>query len=122
MTAAAGPRTVQGVYELGHALDVLYGDIHGFDRADIERIECFWILSEPDRSAAGFVVQLGDGRRAYIDFLHWHAFEQDEDFRIEVAFLPDDMVHPALPAMRQPPDGWSFDTAHLNKVLAGASS
>jgi hypothetical protein len=104
--------SIQGVYELGHALYALDAGLHGFARGDIERVERFWTSGDMDNSSAGFVLRLRDGRRAYIDFLHWHAFEQDEDFRIDVAFLPDDQSP-------DPPSGdWSFDTGHLGKMLA----
>ena len=61
---------------------------------------------------------LGDGRRAYIDFRHWHAFEQDEDFRIEVAFLDGETALPAFSSPDEPLGGWSDETSHLDKVFA----
>jgi hypothetical protein len=92
---------------------VLDSGLHGFARGDIERVERFWTSGDMDSSSAGFVLCLRDGRRAYVDFLHWHAFEQDEDFRIDVEFLPEG----------QSPDprsgDWSFDTGHLGKMLVG---
>lgn len=118
-SAPAGRPRIDGLYELGHVLDVLDDATHGFSRNDMERVDSFWIFSEMDSSSAGFVVGLGDGRRAYIDFLHWHGFEQDEDFRIKVAFLPSGQ---ALPSPRGPapwpPGGWSAETSHLNRMLA----
>lgn len=118
-TEARGRRPIQGVYELGHALHVLDGDLHGFARADIERVECFWTFGDFHHSSAGFVLGLADGRRAYLDFRHWHAFEQDEDFWIEVEFLRDDQMHPVFSLPHEPLGGWSSDTRHLAKVLAG---
>ena len=109
--------SVQGVYELGHVLHVLDADLHGFSRGDIARVESFWTFGDLHQSAAGFVLALGDGRRAYVDFLHWHAFEQDEDFRIEVAFLSDGERYPALSSSPlEPRSAWSSDTAHLGKL------
>lgn len=112
---------IEGIYELGHVLYALHGESHGFARGDIERVECFWTFGDLHASAAGFVLQLRDGRRAYVDFLHTHAFEQVEDFRIEVEFLADD-DDGSLPARSSPLDAtggvWSSDTAHLNRVLA----
>jgi hypothetical protein len=109
---------VQGIYELGHVLHVLDAGLHGFSRDDIVRVERFWTFGDLHESAAGFVLALRDGRRAYVDFLHWHAFEQNEDFRIETEFLPSDQLHPALSSPLLPPPEWSSDTAHLGRLLA----
>ena len=109
---------IDGVYELGHVLYALDAETNGFARGDIERVECFWHSGDMHSSAAGFVLRLRDGRRAYVDFLHWHGFEQDEDFRIEVEFLARDRT---LPSPRSPapwpPAAWSDDASHLDKVL-----
>ena len=109
---------IKGVYELGHALHLLDADHHGFARSDIERVECFWTFGDLDTSSAGFLLRLRDGRRAYLDFLHWHAFEQDEDFRIEIEFLPHNQRYPAFASADEPMGGWSFDTSHLKKQLS----
>ena len=110
---------IDGYYELGHVLDVLDADTHGFSRDDMERVERFWSFSEMDSSSAGFVVALRDGRYAYIDFLHWHGFEQDEDFRITASFLASGQALP-LPQGPSPwpPSDWSDDTSDLDKLLA----
>jgi hypothetical protein len=115
----AGRRSIQGVYELGHVLHVVDRDLHGFSRNDIDRVEYFWTFGDLHQSSAGFVLGLSDGRRAYVDFLHWHAFEQVEDFRIEVEFLPEGQAHPDFSSPDEPLGGWSSDTAHLAKVLGG---
>lgn len=112
------PARIDGLYELGHALHVLDGEIHGFSVSDIERVERFWIFGDMHASAAGFIFRLHDGRRAYLDFRHWHAFEQDEDFRIEIEFLDG----AELPLFSSPDELlriWSDETSHLNKILAG---
>jgi hypothetical protein len=113
--AASSPH-IEGVYELGHVLHVLDADSHGFARTHIEQVECFWTFGDMHGSQAGFVLRLHDGRRAHIAFAHWHAYEQDEDFRIDVTFLPADV----LP---DPGEGtaWIFETAHLGRRLAAAS-
>ena len=113
---------IEGYYELGHVLDVLDADTHGFSREDMAHVERFWSFSEMDSSSAGFVVALRDGRRAYIDFLHWHGFEQDEDFRITVSFLASGQALP-LPhgPLPWPPSDWSDDTSHLDRLLASRS-
>ncbi len=113
---------IDGYYELGHALDVLDADTHSFSRDDMEHVERFWSFSEMDSSSAGFVVALRDGRRAYIDFLHWHGFEQDEDFRITASFLASGQAFP-LPQGPSPwpPSDWSDDTSHLDRLLASRS-
>jgi hypothetical protein len=117
-TQAPHRRSLQGIYELGHALHVLDLDLHGFGRGDVEAVECFWTYSEMDQSLAGFVLRLRDRRRAYLDFHHWHGFEQEEDFRIEVTFLQDGQRHPAFAPSDEPPGGWSSETAHLQKMLS----
>lgn len=109
---------IEGLYELGHAMYVLDTGLHGFGRSDIERVEWFWTFGDLHSSAAGFVLRLRDGRRAYLDFLHWHGFEQDEDFRIEVEFLGKKQVYPCFSSPQEPLGGWSSETAHLTRLLA----
>jgi len=113
------PPSLDGLYELGHALHVLDGEVHGFVKGDIERVERFWTFGDLHTSAAGFVLHLRDGRRAYLDFQHWHAFEQDEDFRIEVGFLDGETELPTFESPEQPLGGWSAETSHLNRVFSG---
>lgn len=115
---------IRGFYELGHALHVLDPGTHAFGRIDIDRVESFWAFGDMHSSAAGFVLGLRDGRRAYVDFLHWHGFEQDEDFRIEVEFLSPGQTLPGPPSGQPtpwPPGGWSTETDHLDRVLARPS-
>jgi hypothetical protein len=115
---------IRGFYELSHALDVLDGQSHGFGPADIVKVERYWAYCDMHDSAAGFVLRLRDGRRAYGEFLHWHGFEQDEDFRIDVEMLEGDAVpstplrEPIDPSAPWPPGGWSDETAHLDRLLA----
>jgi hypothetical protein len=111
-------KSIAGLYELGHVLFILDAASHGFARADIARVESFWTFGDMHGSAAGFVLGLRDGRRAYVDFKHWHAFEQDEDFRIDVRFLARDRSLPSLSSPDEPVGGWSFETAHLDRRLA----
>lgn len=113
------PPTIDGIYELGHVLYALDREGHGFGREDIAAVEHYWLFADFHASAAGFVVRLKDGRRAYIDLHHWHAFEQDEDFRITVSPLAADQRMPVLSKMEQPVTGWSEETQHLNRVLEG---
>ena len=91
-------------------------DHHG--TRDVERVERWH--SGGCTAARRFVLQLRDARRVYVDFLHWHGFEQDEDFRIEVEFLApgQDLPSPRGPAP-WPTAAWSLDTTHLDKLLAG---
>lgn len=115
---------IRGFYEFAHALDVLDGDSHGFAPADIESVERYWAYGDMHDSAAGFVLRLRDDRRAYGEFLHWHGFEQDEDFRIDVEILEGEEVpstplrEPIDPSAPWPPGGWSDETAHLDRLLA----
>src|SRR5258708_21466691 len=39
--------------------------------SDIKRVEALWELNDGDASAYGFVVELHDGRRAYLSYC-WH--------------------------------------------------
>jgi hypothetical protein len=111
--------SIDGLYELGHVLYALDADTNGFARPDIACVESFWNSGDMHSSSAGFVFRLHDGRRVYVDFLHWHGFEQDEDFRIEVDFLAADeaVPRPRGPAP-WPPAPWSSDVARLDRVLA----
>jgi hypothetical protein len=111
---------IDGIYELGHVLYALDAGTHGFTRGDIERVECFWTFGELHSSSAGFILRLRDGRRAWVELLHTHAFEQEEDFRIDVAYLSPDARLPALNNPHAPVEAWSFDTAHLDRVLASS--
>ena len=115
----ARPR-IDGLYELGHVLYALTQEAHGFAAGDIAHVESFWTFGDMHSSSAGFVVALKDGRRAYIDLQHWHAFEQDEDFRIQVSFLGDGQDLPVLSRTQEPVGGWSSQTAHLERALAHA--
>jgi hypothetical protein len=111
-------RRIDGIYELGHVLYALDRATHGFGREDIARVERFWCLSDMHSSEAAFVLNLKDGRRAWVEFEHWHGFEQIEDFRIDTAFLPDATSLPKLNSPNAPKDGgWSTDTTHLERVL-----
>ena len=100
-------------------MHVLDADVHGFSASDIELVERFWTFGDLHTSSAGFVLCLRDGRRAYLDFQHWHAFEQDEDFRIDIEFLDGEAALPTLTSPDEPLGGWSDETSHLNKVFAG---
>lgn len=114
---------IHGFYEFGHTLDVLDADSHGFTPADVAHVDRFWAYGDMHDSSAGFVLQLRDGRHAYVEFLHWHGFEQDEDFRIDVEMLEGDEVpstplrEPVDPSAPWPPGGWSAETAHLDRLL-----
>lgn len=115
---------IRGFYEFGHALDVLNADSHGFSPADVAHVDRFWAYGDMHDSSAGFLLQLGDGRRTYVEFLHWHGFEQDEDFRIDVEMLEGaempaaPLREPIDPSAPWPPGGWSDETAHLDRLLA----
>ncbi len=115
---------IRGFYEFGHTLDVLDADTHGFAPSDVSCVDWFWAYGDMHDSSAGFVLKLRDGRRAYVEFLHWHGFEQDEDFRIDVEILEGagmpaaPLREPIDPSAPWPPGGWSDDTAHLDRMLA----
>ena len=64
----------------------------------------------------------GDGVAAF-EAIGEEARQLDqEDFRIEVEFLPRDQAYPVSPSPHDrapwPPGDWSSETSHLNKVLA----
>ncbi len=108
---------IDGIVELGHVLYALDRERDGFGAPDIARVESYWIFADMHSSAAGFVLALSDGRRAYVDFQHWHAFEQDEDFRIQVSFLAEGEARPLLSKMQEPVAEWSSETAHLDRMV-----
>ena len=109
---------IDGIYEFGHALYALELESHGFAKGDIERVERFWVFSDMHSSTAGFVVRLRDGRRSYIHLEHWHAFEQVEDFRIQVSFLIGGGL-PELASPQEPLGGWLTETGHLDRMIPG---
>ena len=121
MTTPPPPRkrpTIDGIYELGHVLYTLDPASHGFAREDIATVERYWSFGDLHSSAAGFVLRLKDGRRAYAELQHTHAYEQVEDFRVDVVLL-DAGEPPPMPARPLEPREWSDETAHLDRVLAG---
>ena len=87
---------IDGLYELGHVLYALEGGSQGVERGDVVSVERFWTFGDMHSSTAGFVLCLKDGRRSYVDFRHWHGFEQDEDFTVTVSFLESGQVQPDL--------------------------
>ena len=109
---------ITGIYELGHVLYTLDAESHGFARDDIAGVERYWSFGDYHSSAAGFVLRLRDGRRAYAELQHTHAYEQVEDFRVDIVPLDGDEP-PPQPARPLEPRVWSDDTAHLDRVLAG---
>jgi hypothetical protein len=109
---------IDGIFELGHVLYALDAESHGFARGDIAGVERYWTFGDMHSSSAGFILALRDGRRTYVGLQHWHAFEQVEDFRIDVAFLASAQALPAL-APGEPVGGWSAETMHLDRVIAG---
>ena len=112
----ARPR-IDGLYELGHVLYALTQEAHGFAAGDIAHVESFWTFGDMHSSSAGFVVALKDGRRAYAELQHTHAYEQVEDFRVDVVPLDADEP-PPMPTRPLEPREWSDETAHLDRVLA----
>ena len=107
---------IAGLYELGHVLYALDAESHGFARGDIAGVERYWSFGDLHSSAAGFVLKLRNGRRAYAELQHTHAYEQVEDFRVDVMLL-DGTEDPPMPARPLEPRVWSNDTAHLNRRL-----
>ena len=87
-------------------------------REDIATVERYWSFGDFHSSAAGFVLRLRDGRRAYAELQHTHAYEQVEDFRVDVVPLDADEP-PPMPTRPLEPREWSDETAHLDRVLAG---
>jgi hypothetical protein len=119
-TPAPSPKrpTIAGIYELGHVLYTLDVRSHGFAREDIATVERYWTFGDLHSSAAGFVLRLKDGRRAYAELQHTHAYEQVEDFRVDIVPL-DGGEDPPQPARPLEPRVWSDETAHLDRVIAG---
>jgi len=110
------PPRIAGIYELGHVLYTLDAELHGFAKADIQRVERFWSFGDFHSSAGGFLFRLRDGRRAYAELQHTHAYEQVEDFRVDVQILADGQTDPVMPPALEPRE-WTGDAAHLDRVL-----
>ena len=110
--------TIAGIYELGHVLYTLDVRSHGFAREDIATVERYWTFGDLHSSAAGFVFRLKDGRRAYAELQHTHAYEQVEDFRVDIVPLDRD-ENPPQPVRPLEPRVWSDETAHLDRVIEG---
>lgn len=83
----------------------------GVASRNIEAVEAWWVQNDADATSAGFVVQLLDARRAYLQMVDDHEAGEDE-LDVEVDILGEDQAIPA-----GVPSGWSTDVAALNAWL-----
>jgi hypothetical protein len=87
---------------------------------DIALVEAFWAANSFDVAAAGFVLRLRDGRRAYLDVWIEQAREEDAPpakVEIELEMLPAGQRYPHFPSDADPVGGWQDDIEPLNALL-----
>jgi len=87
---------------------------------DIALVEAFWAANSFDVAAAGFVLRLRDGRRAYLDVWIEQAREEDAPpakVEIELEMLAAGQRYPHFPSDADPVGGWQDDIEPLNALL-----
>jgi len=87
---------------------------------DIALVEAFWAANSFDVAAAGFVLRLRDGRRAYLDVWIEQAREEDAPpakVEIELETLAAGQRYPHFPSDADPVGGWQDDIEPLNALL-----
>jgi hypothetical protein len=108
------------LHTLRHGLDALGRMDLSIPTADVAAVETFWSADGMDFAAAGFVLKLRDGHRAYLDV--WIETPQADDsapVKVDVDFVPlsADQSHPRFPSRADPIGGWHDDVAPLNDFL-----
>ena len=87
---------------------------------DIAHVEAFWSANSFDVAAAGFVLRLRGGGRAYLDVWIEQAREEDAPpakVEIELETLAADQRYPRFPSDADPVGGWRDDIEPLNALL-----
>jgi hypothetical protein len=108
--AALAPPEVQEVTYLRRALEIAEQDGLGVARADVQRVEAMWSVGDGDWTALGFVLQLYDGRKVYLDY----DFDFAEDGEaVEVQPMGEERY----PAIEGGGIEWSDDVGELNQLL-----
>lgn len=101
------------------ALDALDLRDLGAQRYEISGVEAFWSVVGDDPEAAGFVLRLRDGRRAYLDVRIELQSDDVGPLKIDIEFdeLPAEQKYPRFPSVSDPIGGWRHDVGPLNKLL-----
>lgn len=118
--ASVGLTDSHGIYELNEALLVLYKAKLGTKPVDIDRIEEFWEDIGDGFSSAGFLLQLHNGRRAYIDvWVEQTSRDGTTPPKVDIAFeeLPEGQRYPEFDNPIEPAGGWLDDVETLNEFL-----
>lgn len=116
----SNPRHSSAVHALDEALHVLAGGTLGTEPDDIATVEAFWSSDGMDSLAAGFVVRLQDGQRAYLDVWIEPVGEDGSvpaKVDVELTVLPAGQRYPNFPSAADPIGGWCDDVAPLNAFL-----
>ena len=83
----------------------------GCPLSGIKRVEAYWELIDGDATAHGFVIELQDGRRAYLDY----SISFDGPVIEHAEIVP--MERERYPELRGSVPGWSTDVDDLNRRL-----
>lgn len=92
----------------------------GVKPADIAEVEAFWLCVELDCSAAGFLLQLQDGSRTYLDvWIEWMGDDGNNAAKVDIEFvtLAAGQRYPAFPSHADPIGGWIDEVQPLNDFL-----
>ena len=88
---------------------------HSFAARDVVHIESRWIRMAAEFTQGGFVASLGDGRRAYLEYLVGEPANQ-ENVRITVQVLGTNQIYPELGEGDATVD-WTDEVELLNELL-----
>lgn len=105
------------LYVFNEALRALDRSDLGTKPKDIAHAEAFWCAAGDDSYAAGFVLQLCDGRRAYVDvWIEHEAGGAPDALKVDIEFegLPTGQKYPRFPSASDPIGGWRHDIGPLN--------
>ena len=121
-SAPAGRPRIDGLYELGHVLDVLDDATHGFSRDDMERVDSFWIFSEMDSSFAQQKIWSANRKKAYegskLQFMRSYYDSTLNEDGYEIALL-DSVYDKRFETVRNPYDTTYYgvyDSTHEAEV------
>lgn len=114
----------EGVLQtLRQGLDALGRANPAVRAADVAAVETFWSADGMDFASAGFVLELRDGRRVYLDvWIETPGKDDSTPAKVDVDIVPlsADQHHPHFPSRADPIGGWRHDVAPLNDFLRHA--
>jgi hypothetical protein len=88
----------------------------GFGLADVEGIKAHWAFVDMDFAIYGYVVELRDGRRAYLQFTADDTTPPEHAEGVVIEPLASDAMRPAIHAQNVL-IGWNEKVDHLNACL-----